>query len=132
MRVEDDTIFFFIFWEITWENDLLKKIEVKRWGYGKSVIIDHGFGHKTLYAHCSKFNVKVGQKVLKGAVIAFVGNTGVSTGPHCHYEVRKRVKGENGKMTYKPVNPINYFFNDLSPEEYEKMIEISSRPTQSM
>lgn len=101
-------------------------------GYGQVVIIDHGFGHKTLYAHCSAYKCKVGQKVLKGEVIALVGNTGVSTGPHVHYEVRKRMKGENGRMTYKPVNPVNYFFNDLSPEEYEKVIEISSRPTQSL
>ena len=101
-------------------------------GYGKVVIIDHGFGYKSLYAHCSKHMVKVGQKVKKGDVIALVGNTGVSTGPHVHYEVRKREKSSNGKSTYKPVNPVNYFFNDLSPEEYEKVIEISSRPTQSM
>ncbi|MBL4703406.1 MAG: M23 family metallopeptidase [Flavobacteriales bacterium] len=101
-------------------------------GYGQVVIIDHGFGHKSLYAHCSAYKCKVGQKVRKGDVIALVGSTGVSTGPHVHYEVRKRMKGENGRMTYKPVNPVNYFFNDLSPEEYERVIEISSRPTQSM
>jgi len=92
-------------------------------GYGQIVIINHGFGYKTRYAHCSKYNVKQGQKVKRGDVIAFVGNTGASVGPHLHYEVRK-----NGEA----VNPVNYFFNDLSPEEYEKVIEISSKPTQSM
>jgi murein DD-endopeptidase MepM/ murein hydrolase activator NlpD len=92
-------------------------------GYGKTVIINHGFGHKTLYAHCSKFNVRVGQKVTKGDVIAYVGNTGISTAPHLHYEVLK-----NGK----PVDPINFFFNDLTPEEYEEVIRIASQPTQSL
>lgn len=101
-------------------------------GYGKVVVIDHGFGYKSLYAHCSKHMCKAGQKVNKGEVIALVGSTGVSTGPHVHYEVRKREKSSNGKGTYKPVNPVNYFFNDLSPDEYEKVIELSSRPTQSM
>ena len=101
-------------------------------GYGKVVIIDHGFGYKSLYAHCSEHKCKAGQKVKKGEVIALVGNTGVSAGPHVHYEVRKRQISKSGKATYKPVNPVNYFFNDLSPEEYEKVIELASRPTQSM
>ena len=92
-------------------------------GYGKTVIINHGFGHKTLYAHCNDFNVKLGQKVNKGDVIAFVGNTGISTAPHLHYEVHK-----NGKA----VDPIHFFFNDLTAEEYEEVIKIASRPTQSL
>ena len=92
-------------------------------GYGKTVIVNHGFGHKTLYAHCSGYNVKVGQKVKRGDVIAYVGNTGISTAPHLHYEVHK-----NGKA----VNPINFFFNDLTAEEYEEVIKIASRPTQSL
>lgn len=92
-------------------------------GYGKCIIINHGFSYKTKYAHCSKFNCKKGQKVKRGSVIGYIGNTGQSVGPHLHYEVYK-----NGNHT----NPVNYFFNDLTPDEYEKVLEISSRPTQSM
>jgi murein DD-endopeptidase MepM/ murein hydrolase activator NlpD len=92
-------------------------------GYGMAVLIDHGYGFKTLYAHCSKFKVRSGQKVKRGDIIAQVGSTGTSTAPHLHYEVIRR--GE-------PINPVNYFYNDLTPEEFEKVIEISSRPTQSL
>ncbi len=92
-------------------------------GYGKMVKIDHGFGYETLYAHMSKIIVRPGQKVKRGEIIGYVGNTGRSTGPHLHYEVRK-----NGS----PINPVHFFYQDLTPEEYEKVIEISSRPTQSM
>ena len=100
-------------------------VELAKWnaGYGRCVVINHGFGYKTKYAHCKKFNCRKGQKIKKGEIIAFLGNTGQSSGPHLHYEVIKN----NVK-----VNPVNYFFNDLSPEEYQKVIELSSRPTQSM
>jgi len=91
-------------------------------GYGNAVIIDHGFGIETLYGHMSKINVKVGQKVNRGDVIGFVGSTGTSTAPHLHYEVSK-----NGVK----VNPQNYYFQDLTPLEYEKMIAISSNMGQS-
>jgi murein DD-endopeptidase MepM/ murein hydrolase activator NlpD len=98
-------------------NGKVVLIEKKMWGYGKSVVIDHGYGYKTRYAHLSKFEVKLGQTVNRGEVIGQVGSTGKSTGPHLHYEVIK-----NGDK----LNPINYFHNDLTPEEYEKMLEISS------
>jgi murein DD-endopeptidase MepM/ murein hydrolase activator NlpD len=91
-------------------------------GYGNHIVIDHGFGYSTLYAHMSKFAVRVGQRVKRGTVIGYVGNTGTSVAPHLHYEVRK-----DGK----PINPIHYYFNDLTPEQYEKMVEIASQPTQS-
>ena len=92
-------------------------------GYGKTIMINHGFGYKTRYAHCSKYNCRKGQKVKRGDLIGFVGNTGQSSGPHLHYEVFKN---------NRQINPVNFFFNDLSPQEYDKVIEISSRPNQSL
>jgi len=94
----------------------IERIESSQRGYGNCIIIDHGYGMKTLYAHLNSFNIKQGQKVSRGDVIAFVGNTGLSTSPHLHYEVFR-----NGEK----INPINYFFNDLTAEEYDRMIEIS-------
>jgi len=91
-------------------------------GYGNHVVINHGYGYETLYAHMSRFNVKPGQKVKRGDVIGYVGSTGTSTAPHCHYEVIK-----NGEK----INPINFFFSDLSPEEYDKVLEISNQANQS-
>lgn len=92
-------------------------------GYGNVIMINHGYGYETLYAHMSSIIVKPGQSVKRGEIIGYVGNTGRSTGPHLHYEVRK-----NGK----PINPVHFFYQDLTPAEYERVIEISSRPTQSM
>ena len=104
-------------------NGRVTQADRKMSGYGNLVKIDHGYGYTTRYAHMSKFNCKVGQKVKRGDVIGYVGNTGLSSGPHCHYEVRK-----NGE----PLNPVNYYFNDLTPEEYAKMVEMANSPTQSM
>jgi murein DD-endopeptidase MepM/ murein hydrolase activator NlpD len=98
------------------------KATSKASGYGKHVKIDHGFGYKTLYGHMSKFIVRRGQKVKRGEVIGYVGNTGRSTGPHVHYEIIK----DNRK-----INPINYYYNDLSPEQYRELIERSNQSTQS-
>jgi murein DD-endopeptidase MepM/ murein hydrolase activator NlpD len=91
-------------------------------GYGNYVMLDHGYGYETLYGHMSKVNVRAGQKVKRGEIIGFVGNTGFSTAPHLHYEVIK-----NGRK----INPVNFFFNDLTPEEYEQMIILSSQENQS-
>jgi len=88
-----------------------------RQGYGETVVIDHGFNYATLYAHCSKRFVRVGQKVKRGEVIALVGNTGKSTGPHVHYEVH---------YNDRPVDPRNFYFYDLSPEDYDRMVQLSS------
>ena len=86
-------------------------------GYGRVVVINHGYGYETLYAHMNKINVRVGQKVTRGEVIGEVGNTGKSTGPHLHYEVH--VKG-------RVVNPVNYYFMDLNAEDYDRMIQIAT------
>jgi murein DD-endopeptidase MepM/ murein hydrolase activator NlpD len=87
-------------------------------GYGKKVVINHGYGYKTLYAHLSELKVQAGQVVKRGDVIGHVGSTGRSTCPHLHYEVN---------LHGRPVNPINYYANDLAPDEYDKMIEMLSQ-----
>ncbi len=92
-------------------------------GYGKCIEIDHGFGFATKYAHLSAYTVKVGQKVKRGQMIGRVGNTGTSVSSHLHYEVIK-----NGQK----VNPIGYFFNDLSPEQYTKMLQIAAQDRPSL
>ena len=92
-------------------------------GYGKSILIDHGFNYQTLYTHLDKYNVKIHQKVKRGDIIGYMGNSGVSIGPHLHYEVKK-----NGI----PVNPINYYFNDLTLDEYEKLVTEANNNGQTM
>jgi len=96
----------------------VEALERNAWGYGQCIVVDHGYGYKTRYAHLSKFNVAVGQKVKRGAIIGFVGSTGKSTGPHLHYEVE--INGEK-------VNPINYYHSDLTPEEYEQLLQMSEK-----
>jgi murein DD-endopeptidase MepM/ murein hydrolase activator NlpD len=91
-------------------------------GYGNSVTIDHENGYKTLYAHLDEVKIRKGKKVKRGDVIGTVGSSGVSLAPHLHYEVIK--DGER-------VDPINYFFLDLTPEEYDKIIEIANNSGQS-
>lgn len=86
-------------------------------GYGNCVVMEHGFGYQTLYAHLSKINVKAGQHINRGDVVGLVGSTGKSTGPHLHYEVIK-----NGQK----IDPINFFFNDLSPEQYQEMLHATT------
>jgi hypothetical protein len=84
-------------------------------GYGNKILVDHGYGYATVYGHCEKVLVKPGDKVKRGDIIGYVGSTGLSTCPHLHYEVH--VNGNE-------VNPINYYANDLSAEEYDKMISL--------
>ena len=98
------------------------KVRRSRRGYGNHVIIDHSYGYQTLYAHMTKYIVYRGQKVKRGEIIGYVGSSGTSVAPHLHYEVIKNKR---------KINPVNYYYNDLSPEEYEKMLEISSQNNQS-
>lgn len=92
-------------------------------GYGNCVMIDHGYGYETLYAHMHKINVRQGKEVSRGDVIGFVGSTGKSTGPHCHYEVHYKKK---------VVDPRNYYFQDLSPEDYDRMVQMSDNFGQTL
>lgn len=101
----------------------IEEVSVKFSGYGKMVVIDHGFGYKTRYAHMHDFAVRAGQNIKRGELIGYVGDTGISTAPHLHYEVMM-----NGVF----INPVHYFFNDLTPAEYEKIVELSSIENQSL
>ncbi len=103
-------------------DGVVEKVKNSLRGYGKHVVVNHDFGYKTLYAHLNDFNVRRGQRVKRGDVLGYVGNTGLSTAPHLHYEVQKDDSA---------VNPIHYYFNDLTPEQYEKMIVISSNSGQT-
>jgi len=90
------------------------------WGYGNHLIVNHGHGYTTVYAHLSRFAVSNGAKVKRGQLIGYVGSTGRSTGPHLHYEVRRN---------NNPLNPAFFYRNDLSDEDYQKMLELSQRET---
>ncbi len=91
-------------------------------GYGIHVVINHGYGYQTLYGHMVKVKVRPGQKVVRGEIIGYVGNTGKSTGPHCHYEVHK-----NGRA----VDPVYFFHNDLTPEQFDRILKMASVANQS-
>jgi murein DD-endopeptidase MepM/ murein hydrolase activator NlpD len=91
--------------------------------YGNVIYIDHGFQFETRYAHLHRYIVKDGEKIKRGQIIGYVGDTGTSVGPHLHYEVL--YKGN-------PVNPINFFQRDLNNKEYEKLIEVGSRSVSSL
>ena len=103
-------------------NGKVAKVQKSRRGFGNHVIINHGFGYESLYAHMTKYTVRKGQKVKRGDIIGFVGSSGKSTAPHLHYEVHK-----DGKK----INPAYYFHNDLSPAEFDRMLELSSQENQS-
>lgn len=91
-------------------------------GYGNHVIINHGYGYETLYGHQYRIKVKVGQRVKRGELIGWVGSTGKSTGPHVHYEVRKNKH---------PMDPVYFFYNDLSPEQFDRIVKLAASGSQS-
>jgi murein DD-endopeptidase MepM/ murein hydrolase activator NlpD len=103
-------------------DGVIESVISSRRGYGNYIVVNHGFGYKTLYAHLDRANVRQGQRVKRGDVIGFVGNTGLSVAPHLHYEI---------ELNGVKIDPVNFYFNDLTPDEYERMIEISSRSGQS-
>jgi murein DD-endopeptidase MepM/ murein hydrolase activator NlpD len=101
----------------------IDKLEFSFSGYGKVIEINHGFGYRTRFAHMHGFTVSQGQRVKRGDLIGYVGNTGLSTAPHLHYEVFV-----NGVL----VNPIHYFFNDLNAADYAKIVNLASIENQSL
>ena len=92
-------------------------------GFGNHIVIQHGYGYETTYAHLSRYNCKVGKKINRGDVIGFVGSTGRSQAPHLHYEVHK-----NGLV----VNPINFYYGNISAVEYEAIAKLASQENQSL
>ena len=104
-------------------NGIVKRADNRSSGYGKHIRIDHGFGYVSLYAHLSKYKVRRGQKVKRGDIIGYVGNSGRSVGPHLHYEIFK----DN-----KKINPLNFYYGNLSAQEYEALLTQSNQENQSM
>ena len=104
-------------------NGIVKRADNRSSGYGRHIRIDHGFGYVSLYAHLSKYNVRRGQKVKRGDIIGYVGNTGRSAGPHLHYEILK----DN-----KKINPLNFYYGNLSPKEFEALLSQSKQENQSL
>lgn len=103
-------------------DGVVEIVESTKRGYGNMVMINHGYGYKTIYGHMNIIKAKVGQVVKRGDVIGYVGNTGLSTAPHLHYEV---------ELNGNKVNPVNYYFNDLTASEYDKLIELSMNSGQT-
>ena len=104
-------------------NGIVKRADNRSSGYGRHIRIDHGFGYVSLYAHLTKYNVRRGQRVKRGDIIGYVGNTGRSAGPHLHYEILK---------DKKKINPLNFYYGNLSPKEFEALLSQSKQENQSL
>ena len=100
----------------------VKTADHQEGGYGNHVIVNHGYGYETLYGHMAKIKAREGRSVKRGEIIGWVGSTGKSTGPHCHYEVHK-----NGSA----VDPVYFFYNDLTPEQFDRMVKLAAASNQS-
>jgi murein DD-endopeptidase MepM/ murein hydrolase activator NlpD len=103
-------------------DGVVKESNYNAGGYGNHVVINHGYGYETLYGHMYKIKARPGDRVKRGEVIGYVGSTGKSTGPHCHYEVHK--SGER-------IDPVYYFSNDLSPEQFDRLLKLAAASNQS-
>jgi murein DD-endopeptidase MepM/ murein hydrolase activator NlpD len=104
-------------------NGIVKRADNRSSGYGRHIRIDHGFGYISLYAHLNKYNVRRGQRVKRGDIIGYVGNTGRSVGPHLHYEIFK---------DKKKINPLNFYYGNLSQKEFDALLTQSRQENQSM
>lgn len=103
-------------------DGVVKEAGFSTGGYGNHVVINHGYGYETLYGHMYKVKTTAGKLVKRGEVIGYVGTSGKSTGPHCHYEVHR---------SGVPVDPVYYFYNDLSPEQYNRILQLAGQQNQS-
>lgn len=92
-------------------------------GYGNYVVINHGYGYETLYGHMVRVKARPGQAVKRGEVIGWVGSTGKSTGPHCHYEVHKNERR---------IDPVYFFYNDLTPDQFDRLLKQAAASNQSL
>ena len=104
-------------------DGIVTQADNKASGYGNHIVIRHGYGYETLYAHLSKYNCKAGQRVKRGDIIGYVGSTGRSEAPHLHYEVHK-----DGKV----VNPLNFYYGNISAVEYVAISKLANQENQSL
>ncbi len=104
-------------------DGVVKEANYNTGGYGNMVLINHGYGYETLYGHMVRIKTRAGAKITRGEVIGYVGSTGKSTGAHCHYEVHK-----DGQ----PVDPVYFFYNDLTPEQYDRLLKLAAAGNQSL
>lgn len=103
-------------------NGKVASVKRERSGYGSHIVIEHGYGYQTLYAHLSSIDVREGQAITKGQKIGSVGSSGTSTAAHLHYEVH---------LNGTPVDPVKYCIDGLSPAEYHELVRVASQPNKS-